>query len=56
MTSTYFFRLISQLLDISRLEGGRISLELSSFDLAAVVRSLVARVHLQAPGVLITVG
>ena len=53
--SEKLIRLISQLLDISRLEGGRISLELSSFDLAAVVRSLVARVHLQAPGVLIRV-
>jgi signal transduction histidine kinase len=48
-------RLMSQLLDLSRLEGGRISLELSPFDLAATVRQLVIRVQLQAPGAIIRV-
>jgi PAS domain S-box-containing protein len=48
--SEKLIRLVSQLLDVSRLEGGRVSLELSPFDLAALVRSLVTRVGLAAPG------
>jgi len=42
-------RLVNQLLDISRLEGGKLRLERSQIDVVALVRDVVERTQSQAP-------
>jgi signal transduction histidine kinase len=42
-------RLVSQLLDLSRLEGGKLALERSEVDVVALARAVVERVQAHAP-------
>jgi signal transduction histidine kinase len=44
-------RLVNELLDISRIEVGRLGLRLEGIDLAALVRNIVSRVELSHPAI-----
>ena len=48
-------RLVTELLDISRIEIGRLSLRMEGIDLAALVRDIVARVELSHPAIVCVV-
>lgn len=48
-------RLVTELLDISRIEIGRLALRLERIDLAALVRDIVARVELSHPAIVCVV-
>jgi signal transduction histidine kinase len=48
-------RLVTELLDISRIEIGRIGLRMEGIDLAALVRDIVARVELSHPAIVCVV-
>jgi signal transduction histidine kinase len=48
-------RLVTELLDISRIEIGRIGLRMEGIDLAALVRGIVARVELSHPAIVCVV-
>jgi PAS domain S-box-containing protein len=42
-------RLVAQLFDVSRLEGGKLELELAEVDLVELTRTVIERIRLQAP-------
>jgi len=48
-------RLVTELLDISRIEIGRLGLRVEGIDLAALVRDIVARVELSHPAIVCVV-
>jgi signal transduction histidine kinase len=43
-------RLVAQLFDLSRMEGGKLELELAEVDLVELTRTVIDRIRLQAPG------